>query len=120
MQVMVFDGDCAFCSSSVDVARRVATAGIVFVPYQTADLESLGIDRATCEAVVQYRDRDGRWHAGSDAVAMLLRESGMVWWLPGWVLMLPGVRVVASRVYAWVARNRHRLPGGTPACQRFT
>ena len=35
------------------------------------------------------------------------------------VLGPAGIRAVntlAGIVYRWVARNRHRLPGGTPAC----
>jgi hypothetical protein len=32
------------------------------------------------------------------------------------VVRLPGIRAGARVVYRWVSRNRHRLPGGTPAC----
>ena len=34
----------------------------------------------------------------------------------GAALLLPGVNALAGVVYRWVARNRHRFPGGTPAC----
>jgi predicted DCC family thiol-disulfide oxidoreductase YuxK len=32
------------------------------------------------------------------------------------VIELPGIRSLAGVIYRWVARNRSRLPGGTPAC----
>jgi predicted DCC family thiol-disulfide oxidoreductase YuxK len=32
------------------------------------------------------------------------------------VMRLPGIRACAGAVYRWVARNRRRLPGGTPVC----
>lgn len=120
MSVLIFDGDCAFCSSCVDLAARIVPSRIVMQPFQLADLSGLGIDVVACQAAVQYRDDFGRWHSGSEAVAMLLRESAGMWKFLGRILSLPGVRGVARIVYEWVARNRHRLPGGTPACQRLT
>ena len=33
----------------------------------------------------------------------------------GAALLLPGVNALAGVVYRWVARNRHRFPGGTDA-----
>lgn len=32
---------------------------------------------------------------------------------------LPMIRQIQDQVYAWVVRNRHRLPGITPYCQQF-
>jgi predicted DCC family thiol-disulfide oxidoreductase YuxK len=29
----------------------------------------------------------------------------------------PGIRVLSAAGYRLVAKNRHRLPGGTPACE---
>lgn len=118
MSVLVFDGDCAFCTSCVDVARRIAPEQVAMQPYQQADLSALGIEATACAAALQFRDHAGNWHSGSDAIAALLRECGGAWRFAGSALLLPGVHHVAARVYVWVAANRHRLPGGTPACQR--
>ena len=54
--------------------------------------------------------------AGPDAIAALLRTSHRAWRLIGRLLQLPPVRALAWPGYRWVARNRHRLPGGTAAC----
>lgn len=116
--MLIFDGDCAFCTSCVDAAQRIAPQRIAMQPYQRADLAALGIDASTCAAALQYRDDRGTWHSGSEAIAGLLRACGGIWWLPGRLLQLPGIRRVAAGTYAWVAANRHRLPGGTPACQQ--
>jgi predicted DCC family thiol-disulfide oxidoreductase YuxK len=32
------------------------------------------------------------------------------------VLAAPPVSALAWPIYRWIARNRHRLPGGTAAC----
>jgi hypothetical protein len=54
---------------------------------------------------------------GAGAIAASLVHRGGSWWLAGRTLQLPVVRALADVVYAVVARNRHRLPGGTDACQ---
>ncbi|TBL38587.1 DUF393 domain-containing protein, partial [Verrucosispora sp. SN26_14.1] len=51
-----------------------------------------------------------------DAIAALLAGSGRLWRIAGAGLRFPPVRAVAWPAYRWVARNRHRMPGGTAAC----
>lgn len=117
--MLVFDGDCAFCSSTIRVAKRLVKRLPRVVPHQQLDddaLRALGLDRVACATAVQFVGADGRVHAAERAVAEVLRAAGGVWRPIGAVLSLPVVRNVAGVVYRWVARNRHRLPGGTPAC----
>ena len=52
-----------------------------------------------------------------EAVAHLLMAAGGVWAVAGRSLLLPVVGNAAAIVYEFVARHRHQLPGGTPACQ---
>jgi predicted DCC family thiol-disulfide oxidoreductase YuxK len=112
----VYDGDCAFCTTCAQfIERRVPTDARV-VPWQFADLGALGLTRQECEEAVQWVAPDGATAAGPDAIALLLRASRPHWRLAGRLLQLPPVRVVAWPAYRWVARNRHRLPGGTAAC----
>ena len=59
---------------------------------------------------------DGTRAAGPDAIARLLGDSQPVWRVLGGLLRLPPVRALAWPAYRWVARNRHRMPGGTAAC----
>ena len=114
--MLVFDGDCAFCSSSVRAAQRWIGTMPTVVPFQRADLASLGLTEPDCAAAVQYVDRDRRVHSGEDAVVAALLGAGGGWWLLGAVLRAPGIHWLAGVGYRWVARNRHRLPGGTTAC----
>lgn len=58
--------------------------------------------------------RRGRARRGADAIATLLRAHPATWAL-GCLLALPGVRALARRGYAWIARNRHRLGCGVGA-----
>jgi predicted DCC family thiol-disulfide oxidoreductase YuxK len=114
--VLVFDGDCAFCTSSVNVLRRWVRRLPRIVAWQHADLGSLGLTRKECQEAVQWVGQDGRVLSGEHALAQVLVDAGRGWWLAGRLMQLPGIRWLAGVVYRWTARNRHRLPGGTPAC----
>lgn len=59
----------------------------------------------------------GAVRSGHAAIAAMLGTAGPLWRPLGRFLLLPGVSALAARAYALVAANRHRLPGGTPACK---
>jgi len=113
---LVYDGDCGFCTTSAGWARRIAPQ-LVTIPWQFADLDKLGISEAAAAAEVQYVDARGTVTAGAQAVASLLVSVGGLLGLLGRVMRLPGIRALAAVAYKAVAANRHRLPGGMPACR---
>ena len=113
---LVYDGDCAFCTSSVRWVTRLRLRVDVVTPWQHTDLGQLGLTRQQCEAKVQWVGDDGRVSSGHEAVARLLLRSALPWRVPGALLLLPPLSWVASRVYDWVADHRGSMPGGTPAC----
>ena len=117
--VLVYDGDCAFCSTSARFAAqrlRRSPTDYAVEPWQRLDLGSLGLTAAECDAAVRWVSADDIPDAGHVAIARALHASR--WWArpAGVVLLAPGISCGAARVYTWVAANRHRLPGGTPAC----
>lgn len=114
--VLVFDGDCAFCTSSVRMLERRVARRPVVVAWQRVDLDRLGLTAEQCTEALQWVGADGSRRQGAAAVAATLRYAGTGWAVLGVLLDAPGVRRVAAWVYRWVARNRHRLPGGTAAC----
>ncbi|MEU4687922.1 DCC1-like thiol-disulfide oxidoreductase family protein [Actinoplanes sp. NPDC023714] len=112
----VFDGDCSFCSLCADfIERRIPTTATV-IPWQFADLAALGLTVEQCEAAVQWVGEDGATAAGPDAIALLLKNAGRFWSLPGAALALGPIRAAAWPAYQWVADHRHLMPGGTAAC----
>jgi predicted DCC family thiol-disulfide oxidoreductase YuxK len=114
--LLIFDGDCAFCSSTVRVAQRRIRRLPAAQPYQHTDLAGFGLTAAQCDQAVHYVDGRRRIYIAHDAVAALLRDSGSGWRVLGAVIRIPVVHWLSGVVYRWVARNRHRLPGGTAAC----
>ncbi|MFZ9482024.1 MAG: thiol-disulfide oxidoreductase DCC family protein [Ilumatobacteraceae bacterium] len=116
LPLIVFDGDCGFCTRSIEWGRRWIRRLPTAVPYQRTDLASLGLDEVACRTAVQFVDAEGRIAAGERAVSALLRSAGLPWSPLGWIIGLPGVRSLAGIIYRWIARNRHRLPGASDAC----
>lgn len=113
---LVYDGDCAFCTRSVSAIGALRLAAPRIVAWQHADLRALGLTREQCEHEIQWVAADGRVDGGAQGVARLLLASGPPWSVLGALLRVPPVRWVAAGAYRLVADNRHRLPGGTPAC----
>lgn len=113
---LVYDGDCAFCTRCVEQLQPLRLARPRVVAWQHADLAALGLTREQCELEVQWVTGDGSRAGGADAVRRLLLASGGLWAVLGVLLGAAPLRQLANAVYRVVAANRHRLPGGTPAC----
>lgn len=114
--LLIFDGDCAFCTRSVRFVERRIRRHPRIVAWQSLDLDEWGLTRTECERAVQWIGVDGTRASAHLAVARTLVFGGKGWALLGRLLSLPGVRNLAGHVYRWVARNRHRMPGGTAQC----
>ncbi|MGW7262165.1 thiol-disulfide oxidoreductase DCC family protein [Streptomyces sp. NPDC054842] len=115
--VLVFDGDCGFCTRAVDILRRLVKPRCEAVPWQRADLAALGTDRHRAQYEALWVTPTGTVYGGVQAVAKLLMSAGGGWAVAGTVLTLPLVRWIAHGAYRVVAHNRGRLPGGTAACR---
>lgn len=116
LPVLVFDGDCAFCTASVDRLRELLPAFPDAQPWQWLDLPSLGLTGEDAGRAVWLVTPRGRW-SGHRAVSVLLRgQPSAGWRFAGWILVTPPFSWAAALGYRLVARYRHLLPGGTPAC----
>ncbi|WP_405888302.1 DUF393 domain-containing protein [Streptomyces longwoodensis] len=114
--VLVFDGDCGFCTTSVGLVRRLLQPRCEVVAWQHADLASLGVTAGRARYEALWVTPTGRVYGGAQAVAKILLSARGAWPVLGALLTLPPVRWAAHGVYRLVAENRGRLPGGTPAC----
>jgi len=112
----VYDGDCSFCTTCAQFIERRIPSHATVIPWQFADLGRLGLTLDQVEEAVQWVGPDGTIASGPDAIALLLRDAGRLWEVPGRALQLKPVGVLAWPAYRWVAGHRHLLPGGTAAC----
>lgn len=113
--VLLYDGDCAFCTRCARVLERVGPDAEI-VAWQFTDLAELGIAEEQAADAVQWVQVDGTVRSGHEAIAATLSTAGRIWKTIGRMVLLPGISWMAAKVYRSVARNRYRLPGGTPAC----
>ncbi|CAN5281792.1 hypothetical protein BH11ACT4_BH11ACT4_20370 [soil metagenome] len=114
--LLVFDGDCAFCTSAVNRLRGLLPVFPEAQPWQWLDLDALGLTR---DDVTQYAWVLTRRHhyGGHLALSALLRmQPGFGWRFLGNLMRTPPFSAAAAIGYRFIANNRSRLPGGTPAC----
>ncbi|RKE20046.1 thiol-disulfide oxidoreductase DCC family protein [Streptomyces sp. TLI_171] len=115
--VLAYDGDCAFCQATIDRIRRRAAPQIDAVPWQALPerLTAPHLPRLDREVLLFHNDTV---HAsGAHALARFVGSSpARRYQLAAAALSLPGVRTCARQVYALVAKNRQRMPGGTAFC----
>lgn len=86
------------------------------IPYQQADLDTLAF---TLEEVAErvWLVTANQHYGGHLAISAMLRlQPHAGWRFLGWILATPPFATAAAVGYSFIARIRHRLPGGTPAC----
>jgi predicted DCC family thiol-disulfide oxidoreductase YuxK len=103
--VLVFDGECEFCKACVRFVARRTSRPLTTVPYQSADLPSLGLTREQCVEAVQWVTTDSV-RSGHLAVGATLRHARFPWTVLGAMIGAPGFRRVAAFVYRRVAERR--------------
>lgn len=114
--LLIFDGDCGFCTRAVTLIFARLRPRAEAVRYQSVDLASLGTtpERARYEVLWSVPGEEPA--GGVRAFARLLRTCDRPWPAVGTLLGTAPFRWVAHVVYRLIANNRHRLPGGTEAC----
>jgi predicted DCC family thiol-disulfide oxidoreductase YuxK len=113
---MLNDADCGFCMRTARLVQRLGV-DVDSSTVQAADLAALGVDPRRATVEMPYVHPDGQVDYGHRAFASILRTGSFPWRLAGRLLESRPVDPVARRAYAWVAANRHRMPGGTAACE---
>lgn len=117
LPIVLYDGDCAFCSSAVRFAQKYIAHQIQFAAFQQTELNKYGLSTTRCQESLKFINHAGEIYSAQDAIAELLISAKRGWKLIGIALKLPGINFIAALGYKLVAANRHRLPGGTPTCK---
>lgn len=113
---LLYDADCGFCTRAARLGAHVLR-DVAVRPLQEADLAAAGVDPGRAQGEIPYVGPDGRVSYGSDAIGRALLDGGPRTALLGRVLLAPFLRPIAARLYRFVARHRHRLPGGSATCE---
>jgi predicted DCC family thiol-disulfide oxidoreductase YuxK len=108
--VLLYDGECGFCTRLVEEAADRLAADVDYRPFQTAPLATYGVSSAEARHALHWVAPEGRIGAGSEAAARLLVAGGGAWALLGRLLLAPPFSFVAAAAYWIVARNRAHIP----------
>jgi predicted DCC family thiol-disulfide oxidoreductase YuxK len=107
---VLYDGSCSLCRASVVRLRRFDTRGriqLMDLHDPEANTRFPQVDRKVAMRWMQAIDARGRVWSGAEAWAHIgLLLPG--WKLIAWILLVPGIRSIAARIYDWIARNRYR------------
>ena len=118
--MLIFDGDCGFCTSSANWAARGWSRPVQAQAWQllgAEQLAELGLSVAQAQEAAWWVDPDGRLFRGHRAMGKALAAGGGWRRLVGLVILVPPGSWVAAGAYPVIARWRHRMPGGTSACR---
>ena len=109
---LIYDAECAMCrASALWLMRRALSRGALEILPCRSEVSRRRFPQVTeqaCLTAMQLVLPDGRVLSGADAVPELLRRIRGWGWVAG-LFALPGIRPVARRIYAWIARNRMRI-----------
>ncbi len=104
--LLVYDGECAFCSRSAAFVRRRARAPVKLVPF--TELDGLGVltslDAAQVERSAHYVTPDGVEYHGGESITRSLRL--VRFGAAAGLLDLWGLKLLRELLYALVAGNR--------------
>jgi predicted DCC family thiol-disulfide oxidoreductase YuxK len=114
---LIFDGDCGFCTSAANFIVKRSKVAITAHPWQLIDTTEYGVLQPQAQDRV-YMVVDGQAFGGHEAFAAILRLQNN-WLLStiALVIVVPPICWLARIGYRLVAKYRHKLPGGTPACK---
>jgi predicted DCC family thiol-disulfide oxidoreductase YuxK len=115
--ILVFDGDCGFCTTCARWIEHHVRVPAAVIPWQWLDLDDFGLTPADAAEAVWWIDAGGRRHRGHRALGHALLACGRGWRLIGRLCLTPPFSFGAGSIYRCVVRYRDRLPGATPACR---
>lgn len=113
--ILVFDGDCGFCTTTANFISQHSRVLLETIPWQFADLAALGLTEDQAKSKVQLVV-SGKTYSGHLCFAKLLELQPQPFRAVGIILRTKPFAWFAALGYWLVARYRHKLPGGTPAC----
>jgi len=115
--VLIYDGDCGFCTTTAAWVSARLRVPLSVVPWQEIDdLGEIGLSEAEVATAAYWVDAYGRVERGHRAIGRALTMTSGPLVVLGWLLLTPPFSWLGAAGYPIVARFRHRLPGATAGC----
>ena len=114
--LLIFDGDCSFCTTWVNRLESVLPVFPATTPWQWIDISEYALTADDVENYAWVVTPRGQYAGHLAASALLRMQPRFALRFLGHLIATPPVSWLAAAAYTWISKNRHRLPGGTPAC----
>ena len=112
--VVIFDGECNFCRSSVSTLRTLDVGGrkLAFISLHDPRVAERYPDLTYEQMMEQIYVIDGkhRRHGGADAMRYLSRRLPLMW-VAAPILHIPGTGRLWRWLYRQIAKRRYKLAG---------
>ncbi|EMI16668.1 thiol-disulfide oxidoreductase [Rhodopirellula maiorica SM1] len=112
--VVIYDGQCNFCTSQVSNLRRLDWGGsrLTYLSLHDERVAERYPDLEYDDLMKQMYvvDRDGGRHGGADAVRYLTRRLPTIW-IAAPILHIPGSAGLWRWMYNQVAKRRYKIAG---------
>jgi predicted DCC family thiol-disulfide oxidoreductase YuxK len=113
--LLIYDGDCAFCNRSLQFGLKHLRWFPAYRAFQKLPGQAFGLSRSDLEKSIWLIGEDAKFSGHSAAAWILLQQKNPLHRALGAVIH--GLGPISALAYRWVAKNRHKLPGGTEACE---
>jgi len=106
--VMIYDGDCSFCSLWIHRWQQTTSGHLEYLPFQDPSVAARfpEVPRSQFETAVQLVETDGRVYGGAEAVFRALAHKPHQGWLLDWYHHSPVFARASESGYRLVARHR--------------
>jgi len=115
--VIIYDGDCAFCTLWVTRLRNSLPVFPEARTSQSINPDDYGLSATDLARYAWYLTPTHQYAGHLAASALLRVQPALGLRFAGWLLATPPISWVAALGYRAIARFRHRLPGGTATCE---
>ena len=121
-KIILFDGVCNLCNSSVQFVIKRDTKDIFrFVPLQSElgeqILNHIGINREQTDSIVLYEPGKAYFYK-AEAALKIINEFGGLYYLLNILQIFP--KFISNAVYDYIAKNRYRWYGKQESCMMPT
>ncbi len=117
--MLIYDGDCGFCTATARWAERRLRDDYQVVPSQQVNLDALGLTDDDVTRSAWWVGPDGTRWGEHRAIAGALGAMSSPWPAIGRLLTLGPINPLAGWIYRLVAGNRYRIRWpGTTKCDR--
>ena len=112
--LLIYDGDCAFCKQSLLWGINNLEWFPKHKAFQKLKPEEYGLTETQVKSEIWLICGERKLGGHKAASWILNQQKNYLWRLLG--SLTDFYSPVSALVYRWVAKNRHRLPGGTKEC----